>query len=770
MKKTLICLFALLASCLSAIVHFVDINGGGQFTSIQAGIAASANGDTVLVSSGIYLENIDYSGKSITVASLELTTGNPAYRDSTIIDGNSNGSCVKVATSEANCTLYGFTVMNGSGSITPGGIISGGGIYVKNCGQMTISNCTIRNNLAQEGGGLYTYQCTIWLNDTLISNNFADAGGGIFFYIDSFVMFNTQQRCSVYENYAGSGNDIFAMDTHSIVDVVLDTATIAVPDDYYIIYNKTVASTIGGLTFDIIRGNREEVNHDLYVSPTGNDSNTGFTPDEPLKTIAWALHKIAPDSLNPKTIYVAAGEYSTDDGQIYPLSMKSHTRLIGDPVDRPIIRNNRFYRDLTCRKRKNAVIRNFIKTGTSPVQQSIFSLMLNDGIEFSNIDITDVAYTKSGSNYYDNKDLLLKDINIRNVTAYYSPGFTERIKSGRIVNLRIDNCHSIALPDEIRGRILDTIIVDSLYVSNVSITNCTVAGSAPITQITSWQYRSPKININNMLVANNSTAFISAILLSSKNFEDQSTIKSNLSNCTFVNNTAGQFGVELGGRFNVNNCIISNNTPYQVYVPSAWDASTIMNFNYNLIEGFPQSVIVGSLAAANYIAGNFDADPSFAGTDWTDPLSYRLNYNSPCIDAGTPDTTGLYLPEFDLFGNPRIYNGIIDIGCYEWDGTGNEDEYAPNATIRDVIVYPNPFNQIANIAFYLPKDSDAKISIYNTRGQLVREIGKDNFEQGYNKAIWDGKDMNGRDVSNGVYLLNLKSDGVNIVEKCILLK
>ncbi|MCK4312710.1 MAG: carboxypeptidase regulatory-like domain-containing protein, partial [Candidatus Cloacimonetes bacterium] len=79
---------------------------------------------------------------------------------------------------------------------------------------------------------------------------------------------------------------------------------------------------------------------------------------------------------------------------------------------------------------------------------------------------------------------------------------------------------------------------------------------------------------------------------------------------------------------------------------------------------------------------NIQLDPLFFDPDNED---FHLTAYSPCIDAGTPDTTGLHLPEFDLDGNPRIYNGIydpvevpkiIDMGVYEeWRQYGSLEGY-----------------------------------------------------------------------------------------------
>ena len=45
----------------------------------------------------------------------------------------------------------------------------------------------------------------------------------------------------------------------------------------------------------------------MYLLPIGNDSNDGLSSATPKKSIAWAFYTIAPDSINPKTIFLASG-------------------------------------------------------------------------------------------------------------------------------------------------------------------------------------------------------------------------------------------------------------------------------------------------------------------------------------------------------------------------------------------------------------------------------------------------------------------------------
>ena len=75
-----------------ALTLTVKHDGTGDYTLIQEAITASADGDTVLVYPGRYIENVRFNGKNITLASLEILTGDRDYVYSTIIDGNQNGT------------------------------------------------------------------------------------------------------------------------------------------------------------------------------------------------------------------------------------------------------------------------------------------------------------------------------------------------------------------------------------------------------------------------------------------------------------------------------------------------------------------------------------------------------------------------------------------------------------------------------------------------------------------------------------------------------
>ena len=122
--------------------------------TIQAGIDASAPGDTVLVSPGTYQENIDFHGKAIVVESEQ----GPA---ATVIDGGGMATVVQFASGEApSSMLSGFTIRNGLSS----GF--GGGIFIGSSSPSVINNMIVDNIGCDGGGGI-----AIWFGSPIIRGN-----------------------------------------------------------------------------------------------------------------------------------------------------------------------------------------------------------------------------------------------------------------------------------------------------------------------------------------------------------------------------------------------------------------------------------------------------------------------------------------------------------------------------------------------------------------------------------------------------------------------
>ncbi|MBO46826.1 MAG: hypothetical protein CMJ96_08020, partial [Planctomycetes bacterium] len=144
-----------------------------DFSTIQAGIDGSANGDTVIVRDGTYVENINFNGKAITLKS----ENGPV---TTIIDGNQAGTVVTFSNGEDKWSvLDGFTLENGVGADAD----NGGGVTCW-LSSPTISNNTISGNSASyDGGGIYCYDSDPTISNNTISGNSASRdGGGMYCY------------------------------------------------------------------------------------------------------------------------------------------------------------------------------------------------------------------------------------------------------------------------------------------------------------------------------------------------------------------------------------------------------------------------------------------------------------------------------------------------------------------------------------------------------------------------------------------------------------
>jgi hypothetical protein len=84
--------------------------------------------------------------------------------------------------------------------------------------------------------------------------------------------------------------------------------------------------------------------------------------------------------------------------------------------------------------------------------------------------------------------------------------------------------------------------------------------------------------------------------------------------------------------------------------------------------------------------------------------------------------------------------------------------------------YPNPFNPETTISYSLKEASPVKIDIYNTKGQLVKNLENGTKAAGDYKIVWDGKDYAGNAVSSGVFYYKMSAGKYSSTRKMIMLK
>lgn len=84
---------------------------------------------------------------------------------------------------------------------------------------------------------------------------------------------------------------------------------------------------------------------------------------------------------------------------------------------------------------------------------------------------------------------------------------------------------------------------------------------------------------------------------------------------------------------------------------------------------------------------------------------------------------------------------------------------------------PNPFNPVTNIQFSIPKESMVALSIYNIKGQKVKQLLSEKLQAGQHSVVWNGTDSNSKSVASGLYFYKLNLNGkTQVVKKCIFLK
>ena len=105
-------------------------------------------------------------------------------------------------------------------------------------------------------------------------------------------------------------------------------------------------------------------------------------------------------------------------------------------------------------------------------------------------------------------------------------------------------------------------------------------------------------------------------------------------------------------------------------------------------------------------------------------------------------------------GDPNLRRGIRFLEQLLAALTPKETTLLPN--------YPNPFNPETWIPYHLAREAEVAITIFDTKGTLVRRLALGNQSAGYyaergKAAYWDGRNEGGEAVASGIYIYQFRA-------------
>ncbi len=735
--KTLILIFCItLFFTLSATIIHIPADQ----PTIQAGIDAAVDADTVLVQPGTYTENINYNGKNITVASLFLTTQDTTCISQTVIDGNQSGSVVTFESGEdSTAVLCGFTITNGYGDEDGGGICcrsshpslrnltisdnsafdNGGGIFLY-FSSAKLVNVNLNNNNSHVGGGISCLNSNTNLLDVTINENDASQGGAFFCLNSNLFLTNV----IIYDNYAShSGGGLYSSNSMNYVQNAIISENHTANDgagiycknselilEYSIIESNTSYSCGGGIyckDSDLNLTNVQVINNAGELNGGGiylTDSSTAFIFKSNLSgnEAWWSEGSGGAINCNDESYIEIENGYIQDNfantgGGI------SCTELSELKIINTLISDNEG-NDRGCAihiENSNSTIVNSTINNNTPMNTACDGGGLHSSSSAETTLINCIFYNNLPDEIHFNSEQ-----NPSSVTISYSD-----IQGGEAGIVTNNN----GTVNWLEGNIDQDPLLLNSGEHPFSLTECSPCINAGIPDTTG-------LNLPEYDLAGNPRIFDDRIDMGAYEFQYEA------------------FDADFEA------------TPTTGSVPLTVQFTDLSSGGLNnLNEDRQRRNIKRRRSIREIISWEWDFD------------------NDGTIDSNQQNPENVY----DQVGVYTVSLTVSDGTYFDTEtktdyitvtDTGNENELIPLQT-ELIGNYPNPFNPVTTINYDLVQNTNVLLQVFNLKGQLIETLVNQHQDAGQYSVAWNAVNQ-----SSGIYFYKLQAGAQTATGKCLLLK
>jgi PKD repeat protein len=158
----------------------------------------------------------------------------------------------------------------------------------------------------------------------------------------------------------------------------------------------------------------------------------------------------------------------------------------------------------------------------------------------------------------------------------------------------------------------------------------------------------------------------------------------------------------------------------------------------------------------------------FVGAGVGDHARLRWTYGDGTVDSTSSTPVHVY----NNIGTYRV--------CYELSNpiTGMKDSVCQNVStmnavsletadmgVKNLLSYPNPFNEYTTISYSLETQSKIELSVFNLNGIKLETIVNATKPAGVQTLTW-----NGSQLSKGIYIIQLKTSNGNVMNRIVMKK